>query len=204
MRIGILGGTFDPIHIGHLLVGEEARARLDLNEVVFIPTGLPWMKEGRRISPPHHRLNMVRLAVGSNPFFRASSLEIDRPGLTYTLDTIRELQRDASDADELYLLLGTDSLKDFYRWKEPARILELCTLAAVPRAGSNDMDLGSLSAIRPSASEKVVVLEGPRVDISGTEIRRRVASCLSIRYQVPEEVERYLYRYGLYDDEVRK
>ena len=200
MRTGILGGTFDPIHIGHLLIGEEARVHLDLDEVVFIPTGLPWMKEGNLLSPSHHRLNMVRLAIESNPFFRASSLEIDRPGPTYTLDTIQELQRDVPDANDWYFILGIDSLKEFHRWKEPARILELCTLVAVPRPGSHDMDLGSLSAIHPSASQKVVVLEGPSVEISGAEIRRRVASGLSVRYQVREEVERYVYRYRLYRD----
>ena len=200
MRIGLLGGTFDPIHMGHLLIGEEARVQLDLDEVVFIPAGLPWMKEGTGTSPAHHRLNMVRLAIGANPFFRASSLEVDRPGPTYTLDTLQELQGDTADADQVYLILGIDSVNEVHRWKEPARILELCTLVAVPRVGAHDMDLGSLSAIHPSASEKVVVLEGPWVDVSGTEIRRRVASGLSVRYQVPEEVERYVYRYGLYGD----
>ena len=198
--VGLVGGTFDPIHLGHLLVAEEARVRLGLEEVVFIPTGQPWMKAERDLSPTHHRLNMVRLAVASNPFFRASSLEIDRPGLTYTIDTLREFHRDASGRDDFYFILGIDSLKEFHRWREPAKILELCTLVAVPRPGHPDMDLSFMDDVQPSASKKVVALDGLAIGISGTEIRRRVGLGLSVRYQVPEDVERYMYRYGLYRD----
>ncbi len=200
-RIGIVGGTFDPIHLGHLLVAEEARLRLALEEVIFIPTGHPWMKAGQSLSPPHHRLNMVRLAIASNPFFRASSMEIDRQGPTYTVDTLEELRQEASGDADLYFILGIDSLKDFHRWKEPGKILEHCTLVAAPRPGCQGIDLTFLDHILPSSSrEAVVVLEGPMVDISGTEIRRRVARGMSVRYQVPEEVVRYIYRYGLYRD----
>ena len=200
MRVGIIGGTFDPIHTGHLLIAEEARVSLGLEEVVFIPTGQPWMKSDMRLSPPQHRLSMVRLAIASNPFFRASTVEIDRPGPTYTLDTLEEMHREAGGKIDFYFILGMDSLVEFHRWKEPAEILELCTLVTALRPGSRDHDLGFLDVIRPAASEKVVLLEGPAVDITGTEIRRRVAQGLPVRYQVPEEVERSIHRYGLYRD----
>lgn len=197
VRVGILGGTFDPIHVGHLLVAEGARVGLDLEEVVFIPTGQPWMKSGRILSPAHHRENMVRMSIASNPFFRVSSMEIDRPGPTYTVDTLRELHHELGGEDDLYFILGSDSSRDFQRWKEPEEILKLCTLAVVPRPGSLDHDL---SAISQSKSGSAVLLEGPMVDISGTEIRRRVSLGLSVRYLVPDDVEHYIRRYGLYGD----
>jgi nicotinate-nucleotide adenylyltransferase len=197
MRVGIVGGTFDPIHVGHLLIAEDARVGLGLEEIVFIPTGQPWMKSGRTLSPPHHRMNMVRMSIASNPFFRASSIEIDRPGPTYTVDTLRELRQEFGGEDDLYFILGSDSSKEFHRWREPGEVLRLCTLAVVPRPGSMDRDL---SAISPSGSDKVVLLEGPLVDISGTKIRRRVSLGLPVRYMVPDEVEHYLRRYGLYRD----
>ena len=200
MRAGILGGTFDPIHLGHLIIAEEARVALGLEEVVFMPTGQPWMKAGTPLSPPHHRMNMVRLAIESNPFFRASSLEIDRLQTTYTVDTLDELHHEIGGTADLYFILGLDSVKQFHRWKEPERILELCTLAAAPRPGCPDLDLSFLNDIYPAASEKIVLVDGPVLGISGTELRRRVAKGLSVRHQVPEAVERYIQRCGLYRD----
>ena len=198
VRVGVVGGTFDPIHFGHLLIGEEARVRLDLEEVIFIPTGQPWMKNDVAISPPHHRLNMVRLATASNPFFHVSSLEIDRPGPTYSVDTLGEMHRQAGRGHEFFLILGADSLNQVHQWREPAKVLELCTLVAARRPRRPDLDMKRLAAVSESAAQSVVLLDGPLADISGTEIRRRVVLGLSVRYQVPEEVERYMYRYGLY------
>ena len=200
MRVGIVGGTFDPIHLGHLIAAEEARVSQKLEEVIFIPTGHPWMKADHSLSAPHHRVNMARLAIASNPFFRVSSQEVDRLGPTYTVDTIEELQKECGGEDQFCFILGYDALKKFHCWKEPKRILELCTLIAVARRGSPDLDLGQLAKIAPATSDRVVCLEGPLVDISGTEIRRRVALGVSVRYQVPDAVERYLVRYGLYRD----
>ena len=200
MRVGIVGGTFDPIHFGHLRIAEEARVRLDLEEVIFVPTGQPWMKGDVAISPPHHRLNMVRLATASNPLFHVSSVEIDRPGPTYSVDTLGEMHRQAGGEDEFYFILGADSLNQFHRWREPAKVLELCTLVAARRPRCPELDMKTLDAVRECASQSVVWLDGPLVDISGTEIRRRLALGLSVRYQVPEEVEGYMYRYGLYRD----
>ncbi|MCE2462498.1 MAG: nicotinate-nucleotide adenylyltransferase [Dehalococcoidia bacterium] len=197
MRVGILGGTFDPIHVGHLLIAEDARVSMELEEVLFIPTGQPWMKSGRALSPAHHRMNMVRMAIASNPFFRASSMEIERPGPTYTVDTLREMRHELGGEDDLYFILGSDSSDEFHRWKEPEEVLRLCTIVTMPRPGSLKH---GLSAIDQSGSGNVVLLEGPLMDISGTEIRRRVSLGLSVRYLVPHEVEHYIRRYGLYGD----
>ena len=223
MRVGIIGGTFDPIHYGHLLIAEEARVRLCLEEVLFIPTGQPWMKADETLSPSHHRLSMVRLGVESNSFFRAVSTEIDRSGPTYTLETLEELREDAGSGDQYYFIMGTDSLKEFHRWKGPEKILALCTLVAAQRPGFLGEDCVPIDALRPPVStsevnqqeksqapqthqeiglgvvgDNVAVLEGPAVSISGTDIRRRGDLGLSTRYQVPDKVEDYIYRFGLY------
>ena len=200
MRVGILGGTFDPIHLGHLLIAENARTGLDLEEVVFIPTGQPWIRPDVAVSPSNHRMNMVRIAIASNPFFRASSLEIDRPGSTYTVDTLEKLHREAGEGDSFFFILGVDALEEFPRWKEPGKVLELCTLVPAKRPGWGDPDMGPMNSVDSSAAQKVLMLEAPAIDISGTEIRRRVARGLSVRYQVPGEVERYMHHYGLYRD----
>ena len=198
MKVGLMGGTFDPIHIGHLLVAEEARVRLELDEVLFIPTGHPWMKAGASLSLPYHRLNMVRLAVASNPFFHASSMEIDRPGPTYTVDTLTQLHEGVDSDGAFYFIVGVDSLSGFRRWKEPDKILELCTMVVVPRPGHEAGDTSFLKSICLSESEKVLTLNGPLVDVSGTDIRRRVGMGQSVRYQVLEEVESYMCQCGLY------
>ena len=118
MRLGLFGGTFDPIHFGHLLVAEEVRIQLHLDEVVLIPTGQPWMKVQRSLSPSKKRLDMVRIAVSRNPFFRASSIEVDRPGPTYTVDTVRSFREGMQAEDEIYFIIGMDSLKSFHLWKD--------------------------------------------------------------------------------------
>ena len=200
MKVGILGGTFDPIHIGHLIIAEEARERLGLEEVIFIPTGQPWMKAGFQISPAHHRLEMVKLTIESNPFFRASAMEIERHGPTYTLDTLLDLRKELSASAQILFILGLDSLQELHRWREPERILDLCTLVAVTRPGFQDADPRFLDSVIPGLSERIVLLESPLIDVSGTEIRRRVAKGKSIRYQVPRTVEEYIQKHGLYRD----
>ena len=200
MKVGIVGGTFDPIHIAHLLSAEEARSSLELEEVVFIPTGESWMKADKPISPSHHRLNMARLATNSNPYFRVSSMEIDRPGPTYTVDTLEELHQENEPGTQFYMILGLDSMLGFARWKEPARILELCNLVLVPRSGYDEYDITALDNLRPGASGQVSYIDFPRVDISSTNIRQRISQGQTVRYQVPREVESYMDRYGLYRD----
>jgi len=190
----------DPVHLGHLFIAEEARLSLELEEVIFIPTGQPWMKSEIAVASGHHRLNMVRLAIASNPFFRASGIEVDRAGPSYTVDTLEEMKGQDHRDDDLYFILGVDLVEDLHRWKSPARILELCTLVVAPRAGYDDREASQVDSLSPGASSNVVFLDGPALGVSATEIRRRAAMRCSIRYMVPEAVEEYVARYGLYRD----
>ncbi len=198
MNIGVLGGTFDPIHVGHLLVAEEARAKLELAEVLFVPAGEPWLKANNAISPAKHRVEMVRLAIAGKPYFKLSTMEIERAGPTYTVDTIAELGAQLGAGDELFFILGWDNLNQLPRWREPSRLVKLCRLVIVPRVDSPIPDLGSLEAAIPGLSRRVIRLDEPRIDVNASEIRRMVAKGLSIHKLVPEAVERYIREQRLY------
>lgn len=198
MKVGIFGGTFDPIHIGHLIAAEEARCVLGLEQVLFIPAGQPWFKAGQRITEARHRMAMVQCAVASNPTFKASDIEVRRPGPTYTVDTLVELRQSLGWDAELYVILGLDALREVHRWREPGRIFEMATVVGISRPGTPNFDPTALDAISPGVSAKVVLINGVRIDISGTELRRRVALGKSIRYWVPDAVEAYIHEHGLY------
>ena len=133
MRIGVLGGTFDPVHLGHLSMAEEARIQLGLERVLFLPAGRPWLKEEQPLTAVQHRVNMVRLAVDNNPHFEVCLEEIDRPGPTYTVDTLEQLTKGLDSTGSLYFILGLDAMEQFHRWKEPGRVVELCHLVVVAR-----------------------------------------------------------------------
>ena len=193
MRLGLMGGTFDPIHLGHLLAAEEALARCQLDEVLFVPAGRPWMKDGGGVSPAHHRMNMTTLAVAYNPRFSVSSIEVDREGPTYTVDTLEEL-RDEDCSREMFLIVGADSVTQMDRWKKLERIQELCTVIAVPRPGYDAP--GVLKGMDKSA--RVIYLDAPLTAISATEARERVSKGLPVRGCVPEAVEEYIQQNGLY------
>lgn len=199
-RIGILGGTFDPPHLGHLLIAETARVALDLDTVMFLPAGEPWLKSGQRITPAHHRLKMVQLAVADNPDFCVSDCEIRRTGATYTVDTLRQLRRGFAPDTELYFILGSDVLDQFHRWKEPEAILALCRLAVIERPGGPEDGIAVLRENFPGALDAgaVVPVSGPRVDFSASELRRVLAAGLSTRYQIPDVVAQYIAENGLY------
>jgi nicotinate-nucleotide adenylyltransferase len=198
MKIGVLGGTFDPIHIGHLKVAEEVTARLNLSEIIFMPAGQPWLKGDNPISLAEHRVEMVRLAIAGKPYFKLSTVEIDRAGPTYTVDTMAELSRQLGSGHELFFILGWDNLIQLPEWQEPSRLIKLCRLVAVPRVGYPDIDLSSLDAAIPGLSQRVILLDSPRVDINASEIRQRVKDGLSIHNLVPEAVERYIKQHRLY------
>jgi len=198
MNIGVLGGTFDPIHMGHLLVAEEARARLNLTETLFVPAGQPWLKLNNAISPAEHRVEMVRLAIADKPYFKLSTMEIERAGPTYTVDTMAELQAQLGAGDELFFILGWDNLIQLPQWREPSRLIKMCRLLVVPRVGYPDPDLDSLEAAIPGLSQRVILLDQPQRDINASEIRQRVAQGLSIAHLVPEPVDRYIKEHGLY------
>jgi len=201
MRVGVLGGTFDPIHTGHLIIAEEARVEVGLDEVVFVPAGRPWLKDHQPRASSQHRLEMVGLAIGPNRFFRCSDREVKRPGISYTVDTLEELRGELPRGAELFFILGLDLLLDFHRWQRAERILELATLVTVVRPGNEGLRPGKLPGLRAGAEGRVRFVEGPLVDISSTEIRRRVAAGLSIRYLVPPGVEDYIATHRLYQGE---
>ena len=198
MRVGILGGTFDPVHVGHLIIAEEALSRLALDQVLFIPAGQPWLKADKPVSPGEQRLEMVRLAISSNPFFRASSVELDRSGLTYSVDTLEALQQEWGPGAEIYFILGMDALLTLPQWKEPARLLELCTPVVFTRPDQPSSALDDLVNQLPGLKEKLQLVEGPQIGISGTEIRRRIAAGTSTRYLVPLAVEQFIAQHGIY------
>ena len=198
MNIGVLGGTFDPIHIGHLVVADEVTTRLSLDEVLFMPAGQPWLKVSNTISAAGHRLQMVRLAIAGNPHFSLSTLEVERAGPTYTVDTIKELREKYGTDNELFFILGWDNLEDLPRWHQPELLISMCRLVAVPRVGYPVPDLDSLEEVIPGLSQRVIMLDKPEIDISASVIRERVSQGLSISHLVPEEVEKYIKEHGLY------
>ena len=200
MNIGVLGGTFDPIHMGHLIIAEEVRARLDLTEVLFVPAGQPWLKlnNANAISPAEHRVAMVRLAVADEPAFKLSTMEIDRPGPSYTVDTMAELSSQIGADDKLFFILGWDNLNQLPRWHQPSRLVKLCRLVPLRRVGFASPDLDFLEAAIPGLAKSLVMLDTPQIEISASEIRARVARGLPIHKLVPEPVERYIIERKLY------
>jgi len=190
MNIGVLGGTFDPIHIGHLILAEEARARLNLAEVLFVPAGQPWLRVDSPISPAEHRVEMVRLAIADKPYFKLSTMEIERVGPSYTVDTIAELKAQLGAEDELFFILGWDNLAELPQWNQPSRLITMCRLVAVPRPGYPPPDLKALEVLIPGLSQRVMLMDKPEIDISASVIRSRVAQGLPIHHLVPEPGEK--------------
>ena len=203
MKLGIMGGTFDPVHNGHLAIAAEVRSRLVLDRVLFIPTGQPWLKTGTSVTSPGHRLAMVKLAIEGNAAYQISTMETDREGPTYTLDTLAHLWKRLGAGDSAYFIIGWDSLNSFPNWHEPARILQLCYLVAVPRPGYPRPDIDLLEQSVPGISERTVLLDEPLIDISATQIRQRVEKGETITGLVPESVERYIMENGLYTSAAR-
>ena len=197
MKIGVLGGTFDPIHNGHLAVAEEARAYLNLNEVIFLPAGQPWMKSDRSISPARHRTAMIGLALQARPYFKSSTIEIEHQGPSYSVNSMAELKAQAVEPTDWYFILGWDNLSKIPQWREPAKLIEMCFLAAVPRPGYERPNMKILEAALPGISKKVILMDKPRLEISATDIRNKVAQGIPISGLVPEAVEKYIRENGL-------
>jgi nicotinate-nucleotide adenylyltransferase len=190
-----MGGTFDPIHHGHLVAASEVAAVYDLEEVVFVPTGQPWQKSDREVSPAEHRYLMTVIATASNPRFAVSRIEIDRDGPTYTVDTLRALAEQESDA-ELFFITGADAtLEILHFWKDPNEILDLAHFIAATRPG---YDIAAFEAEAPTRNPHVSVMNIPALAISSTDIRARVREGRPIRYLVPEGVKSYVEKTGLY------
>ncbi len=198
MRVGILGGTFDPIHYGHLVAGEEARCALGLERVLFVPSARPPHKLEFPVSPAEVRSEMVRLAIADNPAFELSTVELERSGYSYTVDTVAELQERLGPKAKLFFILGEDALADLPTWHEPEKLLELCQLIAVNRPGYHSFSLRLLERQLPGVDRRVHQVRIPELAIWSTELRARVASGLPIRYLVPDAVHDYIYKQGLY------
>jgi nicotinate-nucleotide adenylyltransferase len=201
VNIGVLGGTFDPIHIGHLVVAEEARIKLGFSEVLFVPAGQPWLKQERAITPAVHRVEMVHRAIADNPSFKLCTLEVERPGPSYTVDTLTMIQKQLGNEASLFFILGRDTLAELLSWKEPKKLVQLCRLVVAPRLGSKD--LKHLETEIPGLLDKVIQLDMPVIGISSSEIRQRIAQGLPIRYLVPLEVEKYITEQKVYPTSAR-
>jgi nicotinate-nucleotide adenylyltransferase len=193
-HIGVMGGTFDPIHQGHLVAAEEARWQFDLDQVVFVPTGQPWQKPVG-VSPAEDRYRMTELATASNPGFTVSRLEVDHPGPTYTVDTLRRLRAAQPDGARLFFIIGADAMLQILTWKEPDQVLALAELIAATRPG---FDLDRLVSQVPGAAGRVHRMDIPALAISSSDLRARVARGIPIRYLVPDEVARYIHDHALY------
>lgn len=196
MKLGVLGGTFDPVHAGHLALARAARDLLRLAEVLFVPAGRPWRKPGRPIMPAADRLAMLRLAVAGESAFDVSELEVDREGPSYTVETLETLRAERP-RDELHFILGEDALVDLPNWVRRERIVELATLVVARRAVRPDVLERAVQAL-PGLRERLVWLEMPRMDVSASEVRGRVAQGLPIEGLVPPAVEAYIREHGLY------
>ncbi|WP_084148156.1 nicotinate-nucleotide adenylyltransferase [Brachybacterium phenoliresistens] len=189
-RIGVMGGTFDPIHHGHLVAASEVQSVFGLDEVIFVPTGRPWQKSDRRISDPEHRYLMTVVATAANPVFTVSRVDVDRPGATYTIDTLRDLSQLHPDAD-LFFITGADALQSILTWKDTQEIFELAHFVGVTRP-EHELETDGLPA------DRVTLIEVPAMAISSTDLRSRVAGGAPVWYLVPDGVVQYINKYALY------
>lgn len=200
-RLGIMGGTFDPIHVGHLAIAEEAREALGLARILFVPASLPPHRPAGSVSPAADRAAMVGLAIEGNAAFELSLIELDRPGPSYTSDTIDAIaarERAAGREPDLTFILSAETLHDLPTWHAPERLLDACRIAVVPRVGYPAPDAAWLGTRFPGREDRFAILSGPHLGISSTAIRERVAAGRSIRYLVPPAVRQYIGDHGLY------
>ena len=194
-RVGVMGGSFNPIHIGHLVTADEARYTFSLDEVVFVPAGQPWQKESGEVAPAEHRYMMCVIATSPDPTFRVSRIEIDRPGPTYTLDTLQALKSERP-AEELFFITGADAILQILTWKDPEAVLREARFIAATRPG---YDLDRLEKELPRGLEdRVAIMEIPALAISSTDVRLRAREGRPIRYLLPTGVAEYIEKNSLY------
>jgi nicotinate-nucleotide adenylyltransferase len=200
-QIGLLGGSFDPIHIGHLVVAEQARVRLGLERVLFVPSCLPPHKLGKELAPAEDRLRMVELAIADNPAFEASDIELRRDGPSYSIHTVKQLRAQSDEALDIHFLIGADTLPELPTWHRTAELADLCKFVVFSRPGES---LDALEPLREILSDEQVAaiasrrFEMPPIGVSSTQIRCHVREGISIRYLVPEPVRQYILERGLY------
>jgi nicotinate-nucleotide adenylyltransferase len=198
MNLGVLGGTFDPFHLGHLALAEEASQQLNLGEVLFVPAGRPYFKAAEGVSPAADRLKMLELALSGHLHFKISLLEIERKGPSYAFETITQLKKQRGENTEIFFMMGWDSVMALPLWQKPQELLRLCRIAAAPRPGYPPPDVTSLEKDLPGISNRVIIMSGPHLNISSSDIRRRVRKGLPFEDLVPAEVGAYIKERGLY------
>lgn len=198
MNIGIMGGTFSPIHNGHLILSEYIRQKMNLDRVIFIPTGIPPHKDVRYVLDAHIRKEMIELAIESNPYFCLSTMEIDKEGISYTIDTVTEL-KEIYSKDRLYMIIGADSLLSLHTWKGFEKLIRMTDFVVADRHGACDSDvLARIKDLNIRFGSNICRIDTPIIEISSTEIRNKIKEGLSIRYLVPESVEEYIIDNNLY------
>ena len=197
LRFGVIGGTFDPLHYGHLVLAENGRVQLGLDRVLFVLAGQPPHKPDRPLTPAHHRVAMVEAAIADNPAFVLSRVDLDRPGPHYTVEML-VLLREENPQAELFFLIGGDSLAQFLIWRDPAGIARRAWLAVMQRSGY-EPDLEALERAVPGLRERLVWLDAPYLDIAASDLRRRAREGLPLRYLVPPPVEAYIREHHLYE-----
>ncbi len=197
-RIGLLGGTFDPIHLGHLLTADFVLKALDLEQIIFIPANHPPHKTNLQVTPAQDRYIMTILATTHNPRFRVSDMEIKREGLSYTIDTIKEFVKEYGEQVEFYFILGADAIADLEKWEKFEDLLKLCFFVAATRPGFMDKVLEAKKRFGNLGENKIIWLDTPELNISSTDIRERAKQNLPVKYIVPDVVEKYIYKEGLY------
>jgi nicotinate-nucleotide adenylyltransferase len=198
LKIAVLGGTFDPVHLGHLAVAAEAFSWLKLSRLIFMPAGRPYFKNLASISAAKDRLNMLKLAIAGQPNYQISLIEIEREGPSYAVDSMARIKAGLNFEDELYFIMGWDSLLSLPQWYEASRLIEICRIVAAPRPGYPRPDVDQIEKDLPGLGQRCIVMERPLIDISSTAIRQRVAEGLPFDDMVPAAVAEYIRQEGLY------
>lgn len=196
-RLGLLGGTFDPIHLGHLILAQATAEHLELDQVLFVPAGLQPLKRDRAITPAPHRLRMVELAIAGNPRFALSRVDVDHPGPSYTVETLDRLRAAWGPEAAFWFIIGLDSLATLQAWRDPAGLLERTRLAVADRPGVT-VDLPALTAALPRLPDRLDWVPAPLIAISASALRARAAAGRSLRYFVPDPVAAYITTHALY------
>lgn len=198
-RIAIMGGTFDPIHLGHLYIAETVREELDIDKVIFIPSGSPPHKNNRCFFNPYQRMTMVKMAIESNEYFEASKIEIERNGNSYTIDTLNEFKQNVDKDIDLYFIIGADSLLEIHTWKESSKLLQTYKFVVVSRPGYKSSDVNKkISELKKRYKAVVIEVNVPGFYISSSQIREKILQGKSIKYMVPENIEQYIYNSNIF------